>query len=641
MPQRPVEARQLGLVDSDRRSGRRGQRRLEQAHHAFQRENLGAQLVHRRAERAQFLGCQPAAGNEQRLRLVGGERTRREEDLARSPGAPVLCQDDARLRRCGLRALPELPVAPRQAGGLCRQLVGLAKDLPQLDGPEHPQQSLGIARDLLRRRLHQHLVPCLLVLVPREDHGLAVRLREEVGVDVQRQAGRLFRGQERVEASLGQQLRFDAQANPELGAAAERRESGMRVVEPPRGLGRVGAEDVPVLDLSARSEADDEIGSVASVQFAAQQQGPVPAYLRATDVAQEKQAVPQHALEVLGHPVDVGGADVGHAQSQPRLGIRVPGPWQEERRVAGVVVRLFDEPLPRLRDEGQPDACGADLRMVRYLVGRQETDAETPDVLAPQQLSAAAHVGDAVVVAGVVRLRPEAARTGVQIAAVGEHAAVAHHESVVGDVEDDLVRLRVVGVLDQLQGHHVVALEPGQVAADVAKEVRGVRPALPGTGRPKHCCPWTPQSQSSRLQLVALAETGPDARDTPFGGAQASARRRCPPTCSRRWRFAAPIVAVHRSRGAGTRRIGRCRPQPVDAHRRLPRSSAGATGGRIVVPDQFAWEKHAVEAAAVAERGPELARRAGRGAAHAVAAEAGHPVLGEYQNVWGPSGGSS
>ena len=51
-----------------------------------------------------------------------------------------------------------------------------------------------------------------------------------------------------------------------------------------------------------------------------------------------------------------------------------------------------------------------------------------------------------------------------------------------GDVEDDLACLRVVCVLNEFQGHHVVALESGQVASDVAEEVRGVRTALHGLG---------------------------------------------------------------------------------------------------------------------------------------------------------------
>ena len=51
-----------------------------------------------------------------------------------------------------------------------------------------------------------------------------------------------------------------------------------------------------------------------------------------------------------------------------------------------------------------------------------------------------------------------------------------------GDVEYDLLRLRVVRVLNKFQGHHVVALESGEVASDVAEKVRGVRTALPGLG---------------------------------------------------------------------------------------------------------------------------------------------------------------
>ena len=118
-------------------------------------------------------------------------------------------------------------------------------------------------------------------------------------------------------------------------------------------------------------------------------------------MAQKEQALSQHALQVLGKPIDVGRIDVGDAQALPRLGIRILGPRQKERRPARFVVRFFDEPSPVLGDESQLDARRADLRVVRHLIGRHEADAEAPDVVASRQLSAATHFHDAVVVAAV------------------------------------------------------------------------------------------------------------------------------------------------------------------------------------------------------------------------------------------------
>lgn len=48
------------------------------------------------------------------------------------------------------------------------------------------------------------------VLVPGKNPGLAIRFGEEVCIDMQRQAGRLFRWQERVEQPLSERLWSDS-----------------------------------------------------------------------------------------------------------------------------------------------------------------------------------------------------------------------------------------------------------------------------------------------------------------------------------------------------------------------------------------------------------------------------------------------
>ena len=65
------------------------------------------------------------------------------------------------------------------------------------------------------------------MLVPSKNHGLSIRLWKEVCIDMQRQTGRLFGWQERVEQSLGERLRIDPQANADLGAPTKGFKSGV------------------------------------------------------------------------------------------------------------------------------------------------------------------------------------------------------------------------------------------------------------------------------------------------------------------------------------------------------------------------------------------------------------------------------
>lgn len=63
-----------------------------------------------------------------------------------------------------------------------------------------------------------------------------------------------------------------------------------------------------------------------------------------------------------------------------------------------------------------------------------------------------------------------------------ELPATAHHQAAVRNVEYDFIGFRVICILDELQRHHVVAFQPGQVALDVAEEVGGVRATCSGPG---------------------------------------------------------------------------------------------------------------------------------------------------------------
>jgi len=55
-------------------------------------------------------------------------------------------------------------------------------------------------------------------------------------------------------------------------------------------------------------------------------------------------------------------------------------------------------------------------------------------------------------------------------------------------VEDNGFCFGVVRVLDELEDHNVVALQPGKVAPYVSKQVRGVRAASAGLGLLIHSC---------------------------------------------------------------------------------------------------------------------------------------------------------
>lgn len=89
-----------------------------------------------------------------------------------------------------------------------------------------------------------------------------------------------------------------------------------------------------------------------------------------------------------------------NTERQPRLGVRIARPWQEERCALRLIKRL-DEPLTLFWMRGQLDPGRPNLRMVGDLVGGHETDPEAADVLPFGQLATAAHICGAVVVAAV------------------------------------------------------------------------------------------------------------------------------------------------------------------------------------------------------------------------------------------------
>lgn len=74
------------------------------------------------------------------------------------------------------------------------------------------------------------------------------------------------------------------------------------------------------------------------------------------------------------------------------------------------------------------------------------------------------------------------------LTAVGELATVDDKKAPVADVENNRLRFCVIRVLDELEGHDIVALESSQVTPDVSEKVRCVRAASAGLGLLIHSC---------------------------------------------------------------------------------------------------------------------------------------------------------
>lgn len=76
----------------------------------------------------------------------------------------------------------------------------------------------------------------------------------------------------------------------------------------------------------------------------------------------------------------------------------------------------------------------------------------------------------------------------MQVTAVGELAAIEDNKTQIGNVKNHRLRFRIVRVLNELEGHDVIALKSRQVASDVSKQVHGVRAASAGLGLLIHSC---------------------------------------------------------------------------------------------------------------------------------------------------------
>mgnify|MGYP007007176910 CR=1 FL=1 len=96
----------------------------------------------------------------------------------------------------------------------------------------------------------------------------------------------------------------------------------------------------------------------------------------------------------------------------------------------------------------------------------------------------------------------------MQATAVGELATIDDKKAPVGDIEDNGLRLGVIRILDELEGHDVVALQPCQVATYVSKQVRGVRAASARLGPLIHSCFCFIPDSGCSLHIVAAPAPG-------------------------------------------------------------------------------------------------------------------------------------
>ena len=163
-------------------------------------------------EWSQVFRNEPAPDLQQCLCLVIIQRAARQEYAVGTLKTAVLCHCNMCLWRGDLQVFPnalETQRMPRRLGG---EVVCPAKDLPQLAVADHLQKAFWVSGQLSRCGVDEHLVPSLLMLVPCKYHRLAIRLGEEVCVDMQGKPGQLFGGQECVEQALGQRLRINSQA---------------------------------------------------------------------------------------------------------------------------------------------------------------------------------------------------------------------------------------------------------------------------------------------------------------------------------------------------------------------------------------------------------------------------------------------
>lgn len=117
-------------------------------------------------------------------------------------------------------------------------------------------------------------------------------------------------------------------------------------------------------------------------------------------------------------------------------------------------------------------------------------------MLSPRErLAAAANICDSVVVTTVVVADDEATRPRVQITAVGERTAVDYKQATVSNVEDYRLSFGIIRILDEFKDHDVVALQPREVALDVAQQICGVGAAAASPSLLVHSCfPLVPVS---------------------------------------------------------------------------------------------------------------------------------------------------
>ena len=233
------------------------------------------------------------------------------------------------------------------------------------------------------------------------------------------------------------------------------------------GLARIGAEDLPLLDITARSEARDKFRSLSSVELTRQEKNTVLAHFCRSNVTEKEEALPKHQHEIVNKLRNMVGSDMGYPEGLPRIAVGVPGPRKKERGAIGLLERI-GVPTTQLWMKRHFNAGRADSRIVGHLISRYESDPESSDIPILVALSPAAHINDAMEITARAPYLQEWTWSSIKVSAVAEMTVITNDKSVLTDIEDDHARTSIICILDELEGHDVIALQTGQVRSDVA-----------------------------------------------------------------------------------------------------------------------------------------------------------------------------
>ncbi|MNF45060.1 hypothetical protein D3C76_1181770 [compost metagenome] len=103
------------------------------------------------------------------------------------------------------------------------------------------------------------------MLVSSKNQSLSIGFREEVCIDMQRQASRLLSWQEGVEQSLCKWLRIDPQANADLGTSTKVLKLRVCGIQPRCRISRISPQDMPMLYFTTRAKTSGQSRPIRAI----------------------------------------------------------------------------------------------------------------------------------------------------------------------------------------------------------------------------------------------------------------------------------------------------------------------------------------------------------------------------------------